>query len=75
MSVLAKRTAKNQITLPKKAVASLGSPEYFEVTVDDGRLVLTPATLGRASAVRRKLAELGITEADVDRAVKWARRR
>ena len=75
MPVLAKRTAKNQITLPKKAVTSLGNPEYFEVTVDDGRLVLTPATLNRAGAVRRKLAELGIAEGDVARAVKWARRR
>ena len=75
MTVLAKRTAKNQITLPKKAVTSVGSPAYFEVTVDDGRLVLTPAALNRAGAVRRKLAELGTTEGDVDRAVKWARRR
>ncbi len=75
MSVLAKRTAKNQITLPKKTVVSVGSPEYFEVTVDDGRLVLTPAALNRAGAVRRKLAEFGTTEGDVDRAVKWARRR
>lgn len=75
MAVLAKRTAKNQITLPKKAVASIGSTDYFEVTVDDGRLVLTPASLSRATAVRRKLAELGITQRDVDQAVKWGRRR
>lgn len=75
MPVLAKRTSKNQITLPKQAVTSVGNPDYFEVTVDEGRLVLTPARLSRAGAVRRKLQELGITEADVDRAVRWARRK
>lgn len=75
MPILAKRTSKNQITLPKQAVTSVGSPDYFEVTVDDGRLVLTPARLSRAGAIRRKLQELGITEADVDRAVRWARRK
>lgn len=75
MPILAKRTSKNQITLPKQAVTSVGSPDYFEVTVDDGRLVLTPARLSRTGAIRRKLQELGITEADVDRAVRWARRK
>ena len=43
------------------------------MTTQDGRLVLTPVRLGRPEAVRAKLAELGITEADVERAVEWAR--
>ncbi|MBM3521500.1 MAG: AbrB/MazE/SpoVT family DNA-binding domain-containing protein [Alphaproteobacteria bacterium] len=75
MPVLTKRTSKNQITLPKQAVSSVGNPDYFEVTVDEGRLMPTPARLSRAGAVRRKLQELGITLANVDRAVRWARRR
>ena len=48
------------------------APAYFEV--EDGRLVLTPARIGSADAVRRKLDELGITESDVREAVAWARR-
>ena len=75
--MLAKLTAKNQVTLPKRALDALGTavaPTYFEVAVEDGRIILTPAQVGAADAVRRKLAELGITEADVADAVAWARR-
>jgi hypothetical protein len=75
--MLAKLTAKNQLTLPKRALEALGttaSPEYFEVEVADGRIVLTPARIGTADAVRRKLVELGVTDADVGDAVSWSRR-
>jgi bifunctional DNA-binding transcriptional regulator/antitoxin component of YhaV-PrlF toxin-antitoxin module len=76
--MLAKLTAKNQLTLPKRALEALGSepaPAYFEVEVRDGSILLTPARVGSANAVRRKLSELGITEADVSDAVAWARQR
>lgn len=72
--MLAKLTSKNQLTLPKKAVEALGPVSHFEVALEGDRLILTPARLGRADAVRQKLAELGITEADVDDAVAWARK-
>ena len=39
------------------------------------RIVLTPVRIGRADAVRGKLAALGIAEGDVQAAVKSARRR
>ena len=76
--MLAKLTAKNQLTLPKRALEALGTsstPTYFNVAVEEGRIILTPARIGSADAVRRKLAELGITEGDVADAVAWARRR
>jgi bifunctional DNA-binding transcriptional regulator/antitoxin component of YhaV-PrlF toxin-antitoxin module len=76
--MLAKLTAKNQLTLPKRALAALGPepvPGYFEVEVQDGRIILTPARTDSADAVRRKLAEIGITDADVADAVAWARGR
>ena len=73
--MLAKRTAKNQLTLPKAVVEAVGSPTYFEVSADNGRIVLTPARIGGADAVRAKLAELGIDEEDVAAAIGWARRR
>ena len=71
--MLAKVTSKNQLTLPKQALDALGRPTHFDVEVEDGRLVLVPAHPGGAAAVRRKLAELGITAADIADAVAWAR--
>ncbi len=73
--MLAKRTSKNQLTLPKAIVEEVGESEYYDVTIEHGRIVLTPVTVQRADAVRSKLAELGISEADVRDAVAWARKR
>lgn len=73
--MLAKLTAKNQLTLPKAALASFPDITYFEVTAQDGRIVLTPVRINRADTVRGKLAELGLSEADVTAAVAWARRK
>ncbi len=72
--MLAKLTSKNQVTLPKAIVESVDVSEYFEVTVDRGRIVLTPVQVRDPQAVRDKLEALGITEADVADAVAWARR-
>jgi hypothetical protein len=72
--MLAKLTSKNQLTLPKRAVEMLGAVTHFQVDVEGDRLVLTPARLGAAGAVRQKLRELGVTEADVTDAVAWARK-
>lgn len=71
--MLAKRTSKNQITLPKAAVQAVGESDYYEVTTEAGRIVLTPVRIGQADAVRGKLEALGITEQDVNDAVQWAR--
>lgn len=72
--MLAKRTAKNQLTLPKAIVQATGEADYYEVTTDDGRIVLTPVRLGQAEKVRDKLASMGITEDDIEDAVEWARK-
>ena len=72
--MLAKLTSKNQLTLPKALVAQMDAAEYFEVSVENGRIVLTSVRVQRAQAVRDKLGQLGITEEDVDAAVAWARR-
>lgn len=73
--MLAKLTSKNQITLPKAVVSSVDVAEYFDVTVENGRIILTPVRVQQAQAVRDKLEKLGITEQDIDDAVDWARRR
>ena len=72
--MIAKLTAKNQLTLPKAVLSDFEGAEYFEVAGENGRIVLTPVRLARAGAVRAKLVELGVSEADVAEAVAWARR-
>jgi hypothetical protein len=71
--MLAKMTSKNQLTLPKSVTSLVGTPEYFEVEVKAGQVVLTPVRIQRADAVRAKLAELNLSELDVADAVAWAR--
>jgi hypothetical protein len=71
--MLAKLTSKNQLTLPKSAVESVGATEYFDVEVRAGQIVLTPVRIQRGDAVRAKLAALGLGDADVSDAVRWAR--
>lgn len=72
--MLAKLTSKNQLTLPKDIVSSFPGVSYFEVSERSGRIVLSPVRLNQGDAVRRKLRELGITNRDVQEAIRWARR-
>jgi len=71
--MLAKLTSKNQITLPKAVVSAVDLAEYFDVFVENGRIVLTPVRIQRAQVVRDTLQRLGITEQDVEDALAWAR--
>ena len=71
--MLAKMTAKNQLTLPKAVTEAVGPAEYFDVETRNGQIILTPVRIQRADAVRAKLAELKLQEKDVAEAVAWAR--
>jgi len=73
--MIAKLTAKNQLTLPKAAVEAMGNTEYFGIEIRAGELILTPVRIQRADAVRAKLAELNLTDSDLNDAVAWARKR
>ncbi len=70
--MLAKLTSKNQLTLPKTVVEQVRA-DYYSVRTEGQSIVLTPVKLGGLEAVQEKLAELGITEKDVSKAVTWAR--
>lgn len=63
--MLAKMTSRNRLTL--------NSPDYFEVDVRNGQIVLTPVRIRGGDAGRAKLAELGLQEKDISDAVQWAR--
>ncbi|MEN9756656.1 MAG: hypothetical protein RL755_843 [Pseudomonadota bacterium] len=71
--MLAKLTSKNQLTLPKAVVMSVGCSEYYNVDVDTGRIVLTPVRIQKADAVREKLEALGINEQGIQDAISWAK--
>jgi hypothetical protein len=71
--MLAKMTAKNQLTLPKAVITHFAGVEYFDVSTDGTSIVLRPLQRSRADDVRLKLAKLGIEEQDVADALIWAR--
>jgi hypothetical protein len=72
--MLAKKTSKNQITLPKAVVSRFTGVEYFDVSTDGANIILRPLRESRSSEVRAQLTKLGITEQDVANSVAWARR-
>jgi hypothetical protein len=74
IAMLAKLTAKNQLTLPKAITNAIGPVEYFDVEAREGQIVLTPVRIQRADAVRVKLAALDIRDREVADAVNWARK-
>ena len=71
--MLAKITSKNQLTLPKSVTQAVGATGYFDVEARAGQIILTPVRIQRGDAVRAKLAELDLTDADMANAVAWAR--
>ena len=77
--MLAKKTSKNQITLPKKIVTALPETDYFDVTLREGAVVLRPVAISepgtRLATVRRKIKDLGLTPKDIDDAIRWSRAR
>jgi len=71
--MLAKKTSKNQITLPKAVITRFDGVEYFDVSTDGEPITLRPLQRSRVGEVRAQLAQLGINEQDVTDAVRWAR--
>ena len=77
--MLAKKTSKNQITLPKAIVEKLPNTDYFEVSLQGEEIVLRPVVIEakgtKLERVRSKMKALGLTEKDVEAAIRWARNR
>jgi hypothetical protein len=76
--MLAKKTSKNQITLPKKIADSFPGVKYFDIRIEDDKILLAPTKILPAGPtlerVREKMKQLGIVEKDVSEAIRWARR-
>ena len=77
--MLAKKTVKNQITLPKSIVDRLPKTDYFEVSLRGEEILLRPVVIEAKGTnldrIRKKIKALGLTEKDVDAAIRWARTR
>ena len=77
--MLAKKTSKNQITLPKEIVKAFPDAEYFDVTIRENTIRLMPVKITPVSSsldrVREKIEKLGLTQEEVDGAIQWARSR
>jgi len=73
--MLAKKTVKNQITLPKAVVTRFHGVDYFDVSTDGECIILRPLQRSRAEEVRARLAQLGVDESDVSAAISWARKK
>ncbi len=77
--MLAKRTYKNQVTIPKEVIHQIGDAVYFDVTCHDGEIILRPVDItgkkDRLLKIREKIKKLGLTENGIDEAIRWARSR
>ena len=73
--MLAKLTAKNQITIPKDVLSKLPKVEYFDMEYKDGIILMKPVKVVDAdlAGVRKKMQKLGLSEECVAEAVRWAR--
>jgi len=75
--MLVKKTSKNQITLPKEILNQIPETDYFEVKVENGKIVLIPARVIPArislETIRQKIRKKGLTEKEIEEAIKWAR--
>ena len=70
--MLAKKTVKNQLTLPKKIVEKFPGTDYFDVRVENDSIILRPVRPEAVEEVRERLAKLGITEKDIRDAIAFS---
>lgn len=77
--MLAKKTSKNQLTLPKKVAGIFQGIDYFDISVKDNAIILKPVKMTPAEStiesVRDKISALGLSDDDINKAVRWARRK
>lgn len=77
--MLAKKTSKNQLTLPKSIAGRFEDIDYFDISVKDNFIMLKPVKMTPAEStiegVRDKIAALRMKDEDIDKAIRWARRK
>lgn len=71
--MLAEKMTENQLTLPDTVAAQFSEVRYFDVSVEEERIVLKPIYNQKLNAIQQKMELLGISQQDIAEAVKWAR--
>ncbi|MBI4389554.1 MAG: AbrB/MazE/SpoVT family DNA-binding domain-containing protein [Nitrospinae bacterium] len=75
--MLAKKTSKNQLTLPKKIAGQFEGIDYFDISVKDRSIILKPVKMTPAEStlesVRDKIEALGLKDEDIEEAIRWSR--
>lgn len=76
-TMLAKLTAKNQITIPKNVISKFSGVQYFDVEQRNEMIILKPVTVFDTDLIRirEKIRGIGLSEDCVSEAVQWARRK
>lgn len=63
--------------MPKEIVQAFPNVEYLDVSIDDNTIRLVPVRITPVATsldtIREKIKRLGLTERDLDGAVRWAR--
>jgi hypothetical protein len=76
--MLARKTSRNRLALPKETVENFPGINFFNATIEENRIVLTPVKVvpvsGSLNGVRAKMKELRIAQKDVAEAVQCARK-
>ena len=65
---------KREVQLPDVVLRDFKNVEFFEITSDGVRIVLTPVSTSRADLLRQKLDQLDLSKQDIEDAVRWARK-
>ena len=73
--MLAKMTSKHQITIPKKIIDQLPDVQHFDVSLNNGNVILKPMVFYESDLekIRSKIKELDLTPDSVAEAIQWAR--
>ena len=74
--MLAKKTAKNQVTIPEALLDRLPPADYFEAEVVGDALILRPVKVVEMvdiDRVRSRLKRGRVGQDEVGQAVRWAR--
>jgi hypothetical protein len=59
--MLAKKTSKNQLTLPKKILKDIPDTDYFDVSLKEGIVMLRPVTVAEHGIVCRQSGRKSVT--------------
>jgi hypothetical protein len=73
--MLAKKTSKNQITIPKKIIEKIPNVQHFDIDFKDGVIIMKPIKFydTNLDQIRAKVKKLGLKENSVAEAIKWAK--